>query len=489
MKATSLFGGVQVFQIIITIVRSKFIAVLLGPYGIGISGLLTTTTSMIGSLTNFGLSTSAVKDISEAHSTGDKTRVSSIVTVFRKWIWITGLLGTVLTILLSPWLSQITFGNKDYTFAFIMISITLLLSQLSAGQSVLLRGMRQIKDMAKSGIIGSIIGLIVTLPLYYYFGLNGIVPGIIITSIVILILPWYYARKLDIKSIPVTRTQIISEGKGMLKVGFMVSLSGIIGMAAFYSLRIFISNTGNVEQVGLFNAGFAIIKTYVGMIFLAISADFYPRLSAIAHDKHKAESAINQQTEIAILLIAPIATFFLVFIHWVVILFYSNKFVAINEMILWATLGMYFRAASYSLSYVFLAKGSSRLYFWNESSFNLYLLALNIIGYWQYGLTGLGISFLAAYIIYFFQVFIIARINYSFSFSKDLLKILIIQFVLVITCFFIVKYLEKPLSYILGSAFILASSLYSYFELEKKLGINGFKKLLGNKFKINRQNE
>ena len=47
MKATSLFGGVQVFQIIIAVVRSKFVAILLGPSGMGIVGLLTSTTGLV----------------------------------------------------------------------------------------------------------------------------------------------------------------------------------------------------------------------------------------------------------------------------------------------------------------------------------------------------------------------------------------------------------------------------------------------------------
>ena len=44
MKATSLFGGVQIFQIIISVIRSKFVAILLGPSGMGIVGLLASTT-------------------------------------------------------------------------------------------------------------------------------------------------------------------------------------------------------------------------------------------------------------------------------------------------------------------------------------------------------------------------------------------------------------------------------------------------------------
>ena len=43
MKATSIFGGVQVFQIFFQVIRSKFIAVLIGPVGMGIVGLLTST--------------------------------------------------------------------------------------------------------------------------------------------------------------------------------------------------------------------------------------------------------------------------------------------------------------------------------------------------------------------------------------------------------------------------------------------------------------
>ena len=75
VKATSIFGGVQVFNIIIQILRSKIIAVLLGPEGMGIIGLLKTTIDFIGKLSNFGLGTSAVKNISEAYATKDEVQL------------------------------------------------------------------------------------------------------------------------------------------------------------------------------------------------------------------------------------------------------------------------------------------------------------------------------------------------------------------------------------------------------------------------------
>jgi O-antigen/teichoic acid export membrane protein len=297
MKATSIFGGVQVFNIIIQIIRSKFVALLLGPIGMGIMGLLTTTSSLISGFTNFGLGTSAVKDVAAANSTGNKTRIATIVKVIRSWVWVTGTLGTVIMLILSPWLSQLTFGNREYTLAFIWISISLLFNQLSLGQLVLLQGMRKLQYLAKANITGSTIGLIITVPLYYWKGIDAIVPSIIISSLISLVLSWYFSQKLKIEPIKVSKARTLAEGKNMLVMGFMISLSGLIAVGASYIVRIFISNTGGVEQVGLCVAGFTIIAYCVGLIFTAMPTDYYPRLSAVAQNNELCQQTINQQPE------------------------------------------------------------------------------------------------------------------------------------------------------------------------------------------------
>lgn len=482
MKTTSIFGGVQVFQIITGIIRSKFIAVLLGPLGMGISGLLTSTTGFVAALTNFGLSTSAVKDIAAAHSTGNETRLAIVAKVFKRWVWVTGLLGTVLTAALSPWLSEIAFGNRDYTFAFIWISITLLLNQISAGHGVLLRGMRKISYLAQSGISGSALGLFTTIPLYYYYGIKGIVPGIILTAITSLLLTWYYSRKLDIKPVYVTKARTLAVGKEMLKMGFMISLSGLITLGASYIVRIFISRTGGVDQVGLYNAGFAIINTYVGMVFTAMGTDYYPRLSEVAYSNKESRKVINQQAEIALLILAPIIIIFLVFINWVVIILYSTQFLPVTAMIYWAGLGMFFKAASWSIAFIFLAKGASKLFFWNELITNVYLLGLNVLGYYYMGLTGLGLSFLVAYFLYLIQVYVVAKINFEFTFNAAFVKIFSLQFGLALLSFSTVKFMSNPWPYIVGVVLIVVSSYYSWKELDKRMDLKSMIVAIKNRF-------
>jgi O-antigen/teichoic acid export membrane protein len=470
-KATSLFGGVQVLNIIISIIRSKFVAILLGPVGMGIGGLLTSTTSFVSALTRFGLGTSAVKNVAAAAATDDEVRISTVVTVLRRLVWITGVLGMVLTAVLSSWLSELTFGNKDYTLAFIWISVTLLFQQLSSGQLVILQGLRKLQYLARANIAGSVIGLMISLPVYYIWRLDGIVPVIIITSLTAMLLSWYFARKVGIRSVKITTKETIIEGKEMLKMGFILSLSGLISYGIAYIIKIYISNTGGVKQVGLYNAGFAIINTYVGMVFTAMGTDYYPRLSVVAHDNIKSRRLINQQAEVAILILAPILNVFLVFINWIVIILYSQKFVAVNGMIHWAALGMYFKAASWSVSFILIAKGASKLYFWNEFFANFYILGCNIVGYWLAGLEGLGISFLTGYFIYFIQVFLIGKLKYSFSFDKVFYKVAGFQLLIGFLCFGMIRTLSSPWTYILGSILIIISALYSLKELEKRIGL------------------
>lgn len=472
MKATSIFGGVQVFQIMIGIFRSKFIAVILGPAGMGLSGLLQAGTGMIAGLTNFGLSSSAIKNISAAQAEEDEEKVGRVIAVFRRLVWATGLLGLIVTLGLSSFLSQLTFGNKDYTWAFALLSITLLINQISAGQGVLLRAMRQVKLMAKSSIIGSVLGLVTTIPLYYFFGMDGIVPALIIAAFTSLFLTWYFASRLSFKKIKVDFTTVKLEGKEMLTMGFMISLSGIITLAFSYLVRIFISNYGSVDDVGLYNAGFAIVNTYVGMIFTAMATDYYPKLSGVAHDVDKMNQTINQQAEIAILILSPIILVFIVFIKWVVFLLYSEAFLPVNQMILYAAVGMLFKALSWAIAFVFLAKSASKFFFWNELITNIYMLGLNLTGYYWYGLTGLGVSFLVTYVLYAFQVYLVSIRLFNFKIDSELVKIFFLNLTLTVICLLVVLLImDSYLMYLIGLVLILVSAIYNLINLDIRIGL------------------
>lgn len=478
-KATSLFGGVQVYQILIQIIKSKFVAVLLGPAGVGIMGLYQSGLQLVQQISSMGLAQSAVRDVSEANGTNDLQRIAKTVTVVRKLVWITGLLGLIIVACCSPLLSKMSFGNYDYTIPFIILSVTLLIDQLSAGQRVVLQGMRRLKDLAKCTAFGVTFGLLTSIPLYYWLGVDGIVPTLMLNSVCSLILSWFYSRKIKIEKVQVTPKQTLEQGKQMLVMGVSMSLSGIFATVVAYVLRSFIQGNGGVAEVGLYQAGFAIMTTYVGMITNAIATDYYPRLAAVNKDNVKCREVACQQGEIASLILAPLLTICLVFMPFVIKILYSDSFIAANEYISWACLGMMLRLGAWLIAHLFIAKAESKLYIWVELSVNIYNLVFCVLGYKLLGLKGVGIAFALEYLVYFIQVYVIARKRYDFKFSNTFIKCYGTQLLLVIICLIVVLVLDGWMKYTIGATVIAISCLMSVKGLNQRMNLSGFIK---NKF-------
>lgn len=471
-KATSLFGGVQVYNIIITILKSKVIALFLGPEGMGIFGLLTSTTNLITSSTNFGLSTSAVKDIAGANTSGDLKRISRTITVFRRWVWVTGLLGMLVCLGLSSLWSRLTFGNEEYTVAFAVLSLTLLFTQLSSGQIALLQGMRKYSLMAKASVLGSTVGFLITLPLYFWWGIDAIVPVILLSSLASLILSRYFSREVQIDKSPLTWQETLEGGKGMLKMGFFIALQGLFAVGAAYVVRLYIRSENGLDEVGLYTAGFAIINTYVGLVFTAIASEYYPRLAGFCDRPVKFNEAVNQEIEISLLLLGPIIIVFIVFANVAITLLYSNKFLGIDGMMYWAILGIFFKAPSWCLAISFIAKGDTKAYFWSELATILYTTALNISFYKYGGLTGIGISFLVCYLLYYIQVWLICHYRYEYRAFSSIWPLFFSNLFLGIVCLCLVFFTSAFVRYLAGSLIIIVSLILSYRGLDSRIGIN-----------------
>ena len=479
LNATSLFGGVQVINIIISLVRSKVIALLIGPFGMGISSLLLSTMQLINGVTNLGLERSAVKDISLANNDSNSHDVAKTISVLKKLVWLTITIGVILMIALSPWLSEIAFGNKDYTISFIWISIALLFKQLSSSQLAILQGLRKLKSLAKANLLGNFMGLLITLPLYYFYKIDAIVPAIIIATFMSFVFTYYYSNQIPIDQVSVSRMEAISEGKSMINLGVMLSLSSLITIIVAYLIRIYINfvNGGDalgIKEVGLYNAGFVILNSYVGIIFNAMGADYFPRLSAISEEIIKIRKTVLEQAIIAILLITPIIVLFIAFAPLIITILYSDEFSPIVMMVSWGILGMIFKAVSWSMGYLIIAKGDSKVFIKTAIGFNAVLFIVNILGYHFGGLEGIGISFFIYYIIHFIAIRIITYYRYDFYFEKGFYKIFTFTVMMCFLTFSITFIPSSILKYSLMSFIIVVSCWYSHKELDKKIGLKDY---------------
>lgn len=476
IKATSLIGGVQVFNIIIGILKSKFVAILLGPGGMGIFGLYTSTINLISTLTNCGLPTSAVRNIAVANANDNYKHVSIVIRIFRRLIWITGIIGTLICLCFARYFSNITFGNSEYSGELRILSVSILLIQLTSGQNTLLQGLRKYKKLALANLIGHGAALVIIVPMYYVWRMHAIVPSILIMYCITYIVAFLFSHQIQISKDKIPTATFKSEGGNMLKMGIFINLTNILLIISSYLIRIFIQREGGMEHVGFYTAAFTIINTYVGMVFTAMSTDYYPRLSAVAHDNFKMNKTINQQMDIALLIIAPIIALFIVFAKLGVIILYSKDFLIIEELLYCAILGIIFKATSWSIAYSFLSKGDTKAFFWNEFFSILTTFILNVIGYKFWGFLGLGISFFLAYMIYFIQVFIVCKIRYGFKIENKNVKTIIIQFTLLTSCVITKFFLPSLYCYFFGTFVFILLTVYSYKSLKDIINVKNILK-------------
>lgn len=470
-KATSLFGGVQVINILIGIVRVKFVAVLLGATGVGIMGLLNAPLQLIISIAGLGIAFSAVRNISEAHGTGDESRIGITILTVKRWTRFTGLMAAVITLTLSPLLSQWSFGNSDYTWAFVWLSITLLLQAISDGQKAILQGMRRLQDLAKAGVIGSAMGLITSIPLYYFYGLKGIVPSLIVTAITVLFLTWYFSHKIKTKKVELSPRETWTKGLGMVKLGISMTLAGFIATLSSYILNAFISNSGGVEQVGLYNAGWGVVGQYTGIVFVAMATDYFPRLSAIQNDNLKVRKLVSQQAETALLIMAPLLALLIVTMPLAIRILYTAAFLPIVMFANLTVLGMQFKAVSWAMGYIFLAKGDGRLFLILEIAAGAIILGLNLLLYHLYGLNGLGISFVFSFLFGGLLSYTVLNKKYQFRFSNKFYGRFLITYALVVLSFITVFIPNTIMSVIAGIVVFIITVIYSYRKMNELMDI------------------
>ena len=486
LKSIGLFGGVKLFQIIIDIIRTKIVAVLLGPVGMGVFGLLTSGTSMVNALTGFGLHTSSVRDVAKAYETHDDNNIGTIIYVLRKLVLFTGILGTFSIIVLSPLLSELSFGNKDYTWAFILVSITALFSQLQIGQIVLMQGTFHYRYMANSSVIGSVVGLIITSPLYYFWGVKAIVPVIILTSLSGLIISKFYADKIDYKRVSLPRKDIIRIGKAMLILGLAVALTGVVGTGQTYILRSFLSKFGGLADVGLFTAGMAIASQYINVILQSLGSDYAPRIAALSNDLESFNIAVNRQIKLMVIIVLPFIVPFVVFIRELTILLYSTKFLEITEMIEWIMVGMFFRTISWCMSYTIVAMGRPKTFFLNETIAAVYSLLLYMVGFYWWRFTGIGIAFCCQYLVYIIQMYIVCYRLFGYKMDKDTLKSIYIQLLVLSVSVIVVKLMGYSTSrYILGAIAVIITCLTSGYQLNSVVPLKTIMKSVKGKLRLN----
>ena len=468
-KATSLFGGVQLITIFITVLKSKVIALFLGAAGYGIMSLFSSAIQLIYSFSNLGLASSGVRDIAQANNQADKEHLSKTILAIIRWIIATGILGTLVTVILSPWLSQWFFSSNKFTVSFIILSCMVLFLSINDGLNSILQGTRNLASLAKANIYGSIIGFISSVPLFILFGEKGIVPAMIFPAIFSSLITYLFVKKIKLLPVKLSITESVSLGSTTVKLGLMMAITAIVVTMIEFVVKSFISKRGGIADVGLYQAGWTLNAGYLGLVFTAMAKDYFPRLSENSGDHLVLSKKINQQAEIAILILSPMIVVMIVFLPFLIQLIYTKEFLTIVPMTRWLLIGSLIKSGSWAISFVFLAKGDGKTFLFNELGINCITLPSYLLGYHFFGIQGIGFAYIFNYSVYFAWVAIVASKKYGIKYTGTFWKMFLVM--LAALLIYPIGELIWNAKYITAFILIVAISIYCLYELNKRIAL------------------
>lgn len=426
LKYIGLFGGVQGLNVLVGLVRNKFVALLLGPSGMGLLALFSSTIKLIGDSTNLGLSVSAIREMSVAYDHGDQATLRRKIDVFRHWCVLTSLLGLLICALLAPLLSRWTFSFGNHTLHFVLLSPVVAMTTFSAGELAILKATRRLREVAVSSVLAAILSLIIIVPIYYFLGQSGIVPSLLL----MLLLQTVAVVKYSFRAYPFHigfSMSALREGSSFLKLGIAFVLAGMAGSGAEMVIRSYLSYVDDIGTVGLYNSAYVMIFTYSGMIFTAMETDYFPRLSSVASVGREFNNVVNSQIEMSLHLISPMIVAFIIAMPLLLPLLYSGKFMTALPLVQVASLSMYARAMYLPIEYMALARGDSGKYMLLEATNALLLTGSVIIGYNCLGLFGTGVGIAVASFVELLFSSVFYRVCYGYHVTWRLLKVVVLH--------------------------------------------------------------
>ena len=419
LKSSALIGGSQVANIAIGIVRTKAMAMLLGPAGFGLFGLYGSIAGLTQSIAGMGVNSSGVRQIAEAVGSGDQRRIAQTAAVLRRTSIVLGLLGAALLLVFSRQVSRLTFGNTERAAAVSLLSIVVFFSLVAGGQGALIQGMRRIADLAKMNVLGAFLGVCTSIPLVYFLREKGVVPSLATAAAMVILTSWWYSSKIDVQAATVSLSQVRQEAAALLKLGSAFMASGFLTVGVAYAVRITVLHKIGLEATGLYQSAWTLGGLYVGVILGAMGADFYPRLTASIHNKYEANRLVNEQTLVGVLLAGPGVLATLTFAPLVIALLYSAKFGAAVGVLRWICLGAMLQVITWPMGFIIVAKGKQGLFFFAELAWAIVAASLAWICIRSYGLNGAGIAFFGSYIFHAFLVYPIVHRLSGFQWSTE----------------------------------------------------------------------
>ena len=407
-KATSLNGISILIKICIGFVTSKVIAIFVGPSGMALVGNLRNFLTSTEAFATLGFENGVVKYVAE-HKKEEQKLQQTLSTIFISVLSISVALCFILFFFSSYFNAYIFGAAFQYAFVFKALAIVLPFYIGNIFLIATINGLGEYKKVICINIIGSCIGLLVTVLLIWYLQTEGALLSIIVTPSLLFLVSFLSINK-EIKLLKTIHFKFynLSFLKNLSSYSLMALVSAVFGPMVLLAIRKNIILNLGIEQAGFWEAisrissySFLFISSLIGIYFL-------PKLS-VAKDNQETKSLFREYYKGVLPLFMVIMVVIYLSRDFIIQILFTKAFLPVSKLFFWQLIGDVFKAASVILGYQFYAKKLTKAFIIFElvSLSILYFSSIYFISI--FNIEGVVMGYAVTYFIYWMLLSIYFR--------------------------------------------------------------------------------
>lgn len=472
LRSSTIIGGASVISLTLGVLRIKAAALLLGPSGVGLIGLLTSLAETTSNVVSLGIGNAGTRQIAEATGRQDG---DGIDVARRALFWcalVLALAGGVLTWSFRDVLAAYVMNDVSLGGDVGWLAIAVMLSVAATSQTAFLNGLRQIGDLGRLTMFSAVLSTFLGISALLVWGQGGLMAFIISGPLASFVLGYLYVSRVPRSRLPPSRFSVLTqEWRVLLPLGVAFMMAGLATTLGQLFVRTVVQRQLGTEALGYFQAASTISMTYIAYVLAALGADYFPRLTAAINDHTLANRMVNEQTEVSLLLAGPVLLVMMGLAPMVIELLYSRDFHPAGTVLRWQVLGDVLKVASWPLGFIVMAAGDWRKFMLAEFLAMAVFVSLTLIYLEPMGIAATGVAFLGMYIVYLPMIYVIARQKTGFRWTpavKWLIGGLFFASILVI----LVAQWSASLGSVVGLLSGVVSGAYSAGRLARKSNLD-----------------
>lgn len=404
----------SIFSAFITLVRiasgfisGKVVAMLTGPAGIALIGQFTNFISIVLTFANGAINSGVIKYTAEYEKEEVKLK-KLFSTSLKISVYCSAIFGVIL-LLFATYLSELLFHAALYKNPIRVLGITIILYSLNSLLIAILNGLQQIKKYTIVNTAGSVIGLLFTVILVFYFKIEGALYALVLTQSIVFFVTFGLIIKSDWFSWSFFKQPFDAAiAKKLSHYSLMAITSSLCMPVAQIVLRNMVIDKLGVDFAGYWQAMMRISDGYLILVTMSLSTYYLPKLSSLfSNSELRTEIFQGYKIILPAVLVSCLPIYFLR--YFIIGLLYTKDFAPMEQLFFFQLLGDFFKIAAWLIAFLMTAKAMTKLFIATEVIFTVTYVLLSFICVDYFKLQGIAIAFAINYFIYLVTMTVIFR--------------------------------------------------------------------------------